>query len=113
MNEEDTLNTSERSMQMRIASYQSWARTEDRPARTAAARRRSHHTRFIDQARKLHPTGTDEQIAAAAEALKKAHYTEMARRSAQARRIRSEMAQAEKQLRAARALADTDDSAAA
>lgn len=103
--EEDPLNTSERSMRMRIASHLSWANTKDRSARTAAARKRSHHDRFIEKARELHPGGTEAQIAAAAEALKKAHYTEMARRSAASRRIRSEMAKADKQERAAQLLA--------
>lgn len=97
--EENPLDTNERSMRMRLASYQSWARTKDRSARTASARRQSHHTRFIEKAREMHPDGTEAQIAAAADALKKAHYTELARRSAQARRIRSEMKQAEKQKR--------------
>ncbi|MBX6168829.1 MAG: hypothetical protein IRY84_14480 [Thermobispora bispora] len=106
MKEEKPLNTSERSMRNRIAAHLSWAKTPDRSARTEAARKRSHHTRFIEKARELHPDGTDEQIAKAAEALKKAHYTELARRSAQSRRIRSEMAQAAKQKRAAQLLAE-------
>ncbi|MGI5443353.1 hypothetical protein ACQEV4_40265 [Streptomyces shenzhenensis] len=106
------MNTSERSMQNRIASYKSWATTADRSARTAAARRRSHHDRFVEQARELHPGGTEKQIAAAAEALKKAHYTEMARRSAQARRIRSEMAKKNKAARVAQLLGDSGTSTA-
>lgn len=111
MKEEDTLNTSERSMRMRIASYQSWANTKDRSARTAAARRASHHTRFIARARELHPDGTDEQITKAADALKKAHYAELARRSAQARRIRREMAEADKQKRVDQLLKNADAAA--
>ncbi|MFI1287419.1 hypothetical protein ACH4VM_02725 [Streptomyces sp. NPDC020792] len=106
------MNTNERSMRMRIASYQSWAKTPDRSARTAAARKRSHHTRFVEKARELHPGGTEKQIADAAEALKKAHYTEMARRSAQSRRIRSEIAKDAKQKQIARALAGDETAAA-
>lgn len=111
---EDLLNTNERSMRMRIASYQSWANTTDRSARTAAARKKSHHDRFIEKAREKHPDATEAQIAQAAEALKKAHYTEMARRSAASRRIRSQMAKADKQKRAAQLLAQggTDTAAA-
>lgn len=109
---EDLLNTSERSMQMRIASYKSWAQTKDRSARTAAARRASHHTRFIEQARELHPDGTEEQIAKAAEALKSAHYRELSLRSAQSRRIRREMAQAAKQERVAELLDEAGADAA-
>lgn len=107
------MDTSERSMQMRIASYQSWAQTKDRSARTAAARRRSHHTRFIEKARELHPDGTEEQITAAADALKKAFYTDLARRSAQSRRIRSQMTQADKQKRVNQLLKQTGGETAA
>jgi hypothetical protein len=113
--EEDLLNTSERSMQMRVASYKSWAMTKDRAARTAAARRRSHHDRFVEQAREMHPDGTEEQIAQAAEALKKAYYAELARRSAQSRRLRREQAEAAKQERVDQLLsseADADGAAA-
>lgn len=99
MPEEDPLNTSERSMQLRIAAHLSWAKTKDRSARTAAARRQSHHTRFIEQARELHPDGTEKQIAAAAEALKSAHYRALALKSAQTRRIRKEQADADRQRR--------------
>lgn len=97
---EDLLNTDERSMRNRIASYKSWANTKDRAARTAPARKASHHDRFLKLAREKHPDGTEKQIEAAAEALKKAHFTEMARRSAATRRIRSEMAKADKRKRA-------------
>lgn len=102
--EEDLLNTSERSMQMRIAAHMSWAKTPDRSARTAAARRQSHHTRFIEKARELHPNGTEKQITDAAEALKKAHYRELALRSAQARRIRRQVAEADKKRRVSQLL---------
>ncbi len=96
---EDEVNTSERSMQLRVAAHLSWAKTKDRPARTLAARRQSHHGRFVEKARELHPDGTEAQIEAAAEALKKAHYRELALRSAQARRIRKEQVEADKQRR--------------
>lgn len=99
-------------MQMRIASYKSWANTKDRSARTAAARQASHHDRFIRQAREMHPDATEEQVAAAAEALKSAHYQELALRSAATRRIKSEMKAAAKAKRIKRALADADADAA-
>ncbi|WP_198668533.1 hypothetical protein [Streptomyces triticisoli] len=98
------MDTNERSMRMRIASYQSWAKTTDRSARTAAARKRSHHTRFVEKARELHPDGTEKQIADAAEALKKAHYRELALKSAQSRRIRREIAEADKKRRVSQLL---------
>lgn len=87
MSESET--PTELSMRMRLASHKSWASTTDRPARTAAARKASHHTRFLDKARELHPDATDEQIAAVAESLRKAHYTELAMRSAKARRLKA------------------------
>lgn len=87
------MNTSERTMQLRLAAHVSWANTPDRSARTAAARRASHHTRFLDMARKKHPNATEKQIAQIAESLKKAHYQELALKSAQARRIKRELAQ--------------------
>lgn len=84
------MNTSERSMKLRLAAHKSWAATPDRKSRTEAARKSSHHTRFIKQAKALHPTATDEQIKDVAESLKKAFYVENALKSAQARRIKSE-----------------------
>ncbi|MFI6279615.1 hypothetical protein [Streptomyces sp. NPDC050988] len=86
------MNTSERSMQMRLAAHKSWAVTPDRASRTAAARRASHHTRFIAKARELNPGATEEQITQIADALKKAHYQELALRSAQARRLKGQAA---------------------
>lgn len=83
------MNTSERSMQMRLAAHKSWSNTPDRKSRTEAARKASHHTRFLTAARNLHPDATDEQIVQVAESLRSAHYTELAFKSAQARRIKS------------------------
>ncbi|WP_307825143.1 hypothetical protein [Streptomyces sp. M2CJ-2] len=90
------MNTNERSMRMKLAAHTSWANTADRSARTAAARRASHHTRFLDMAREKHPDATDEEIAKVAESLKKAHYQGLALKSAQARRIKREQAQQDK-----------------
>lgn len=86
-------------MQMRIAAHTSWANTADRSARTAAARRASHHTRFLAMAREKNPSATEAEITKVAEALKKAHYQALALKSAQARRIKREMAQAAKERR--------------
>lgn len=86
------MDTSERSMQLRLAAHKSWAVTPDRASRTAAARRASHHTRFIAKARELNPDATEAQITQIAASLKKAHYQELALRSAQARRIKGQAA---------------------
>lgn len=102
------MTTSERSMQMRLASHMSWAKTKDRSARTEAARKASHHTRFIEKARQMHPDGTEAEIAEAAESLKKAHYQALALRSVQARRVRNAEAKAAKQKRIARELAGAE-----
>lgn len=80
---------SERSLRMRLAAHKSWAKTPDRSARTEAARRASHHTRFLEQARRENPDATEQQLEALADSLKKAFYTDLALRSAEARRIRA------------------------
>jgi hypothetical protein len=98
------VNTSERSMQLRLAAHISWANTPDRSARTAAARKASHHTRFLDKAREMHPDATEAEITKVAESLKKAHYQQLALKSAQARRIRRQTAEADKQKRIAQLL---------
>jgi hypothetical protein len=41
----------------------------------------------------MHPNATEAQIAKVAESLRKAHFSDLARKSAQARRIKREMAQ--------------------
>ncbi|MFJ2110533.1 hypothetical protein ACIOEX_01170 [Streptomyces sp. NPDC087850] len=99
------MTTSERSQRMRLAAYKSWGNTPDRPSRTAAARKASHYTRFLDQAREKHPTATDEQIEKVAESLRSAHYTELALKSAQARRIKSELAKKAKRTQVAQEIA--------
>ncbi|AZM53299.1 hypothetical protein DMA15_12455 [Streptomyces sp. WAC 01529] len=83
----DEINTNERSLKMRIAAHTSWANTTDRSARTAAARKASHWTRFLDMAREQHPDATEQQIEQIAESLRKAHFTELALRSAASRRL--------------------------
>lgn len=81
---------SERSMQLRLAAHISWTNTPDRASRTAAARRASHHTRFVEMARERYPDASEEQIANVAASLKKAHYQQLALRSAQARRLKGQ-----------------------
>ncbi|MGA5472570.1 hypothetical protein ACPCUK_27825 [Streptomyces arboris] len=107
------MTTSEQSMRMRLAAHKSWSTTTDRSARTEAARRASHHTRFLNKARELHPQATDAQIEAAASSLRKAHYTELALKSAQSRRIKSERAKEEKRIRQRDEIARLKDGIAA
>lgn len=83
------MNPQERALRSRLAAHKSWANTADRSARTEAARRASE-SRFVVQARELHPDGTAKQIEDAAQSLRKAHYAKLALLSAQARRIRKE-----------------------
>ncbi|SCF97888.1 hypothetical protein GA0115259_106214 [Streptomyces sp. MnatMP-M17] len=80
------MNPAERSLRARFAAHKSWGNTLDRAGRTAAARKASHHTRFVVQARELHPDATDEQIDQVVSSLRKAHYAKLALLSAQARR---------------------------
>jgi len=82
------MTTSEQSMRMRVAAHLSWANTPDRSARTRAAREASHYTRFVTKAREMNPTGSEEEINAAAKSLRKAHYTDLSLRSAKARRLK-------------------------
>jgi hypothetical protein len=67
---------SERRLLARVAAHRSWARTDDRSARTANARA-GLEQKFLDQA------GGDP---VKAEHLRKAYYAELALKSAQARR---------------------------
>lgn len=74
------------SLRGRIAAHESWANTQDRTARTAAARA-ALQQKFLDQA------GGDP---VRAEHLRKAHFARMALKSARARRkIKELTAQAE------------------
>lgn len=86
--------TAERRLQASIAAHTSWAVTEDRNARTAAARR-GLEEKFLEQA------GGDPQRA---EHLKKAHFRRLALKSAQARRrakrAAEELVEAETELEA-------------
>lgn len=93
------MDPTERSMQMRFAAHKSWAATRDRSARTAAARKASHHTRFVEMARTQNPGASETEIAQIAESLRKAHYTELALKSVQARRARSEAAKSSRRSR--------------
>jgi len=100
-------------MQLRLAAHISWAKTPDRSSRTAAARRASHHTRFLDMARKQNPGATEAELAGIAASLKKAHYQALALKSAQARRIKREMAQKAKASRVQAELAQARTAPAA
>ncbi|MGW4365430.1 hypothetical protein ACWEKT_07270 [Nocardia takedensis] len=78
----------DRTLRARIAAHESWARTSDRAARTAKAREAllTKFDRLVD------PDGllsAEERTYRAAQA-RKAHYSRLALRSAQARRRRSE-----------------------
>lgn len=75
---------SERSLISSIAAHESWAKTEDRAARTAAARR-GLDQKFLEQA------GGDPQRA---EHLRSAHFKRLALKSAQSRRRAREATEA-------------------
>ncbi|MGN2640611.1 hypothetical protein ACTD5D_31465 [Nocardia takedensis] len=78
---------SDRTLQARIAAHESWARTDDRAARTAKAREalRSKFDRLVDPDGLLSP----EERAFRAEHARRAHYTRLALKSAQSRRKRA------------------------
>lgn len=80
-------NKGDRVLQARIAAHASWARTEDRAARTANARQA-----LLDKfERVVDPDGllTPEERAFRAEHARKEHYLRLSRKSAQMRRRRS------------------------
>jgi hypothetical protein len=75
---------SERQLVARIAAHSSWANTEDRPARTAAARKA-----MLDRfEREVDPDGTlmSAERSRRAEHARKAYFTRLALKSAQSRR---------------------------
>ena len=76
----------ERTLRARIAAHESWARTSDRAARTEKARDAllTKFDRLVDPDGLLSP---EERAYRAAQA-RKAHYTRLALKSAQARRRR-------------------------
>jgi hypothetical protein len=75
-----------RSSAARLAAHESWARTPDRAARTAAARA-ALAARFEREAReRLGPGASDQQVAAAAESARKAHYSRLSRAGVAARK---------------------------
>ncbi|MFJ9365426.1 hypothetical protein ACIRRA_13540 [Nocardia sp. NPDC101769] len=77
----------DRVLQARIAAHASWAKTDDRAARTAKARK-AMESKFEKQ---VDPDGVlpPDERARRAEHARKAHYTRLALKSAQARRRRS------------------------
>lgn len=81
------LNPSERSLRARAASHASWARTADPGARTAPGR-----AAFLDRFEKrVDPDGAlaPAERARRAEHARKAYFTSLALKSAQARRARA------------------------
>ena len=82
----DGLTPSERVLRARMAAHISWAKTEDRSARTAPARRAAL-ARFEDQVDPDHRLPPTERARRAEHAMR-AHMTRLALRSTQARRTR-------------------------
>lgn len=74
-----------RTLRAQLASHTSWANTPDPASRTAKARA-AHDSKFVQQARELHPDASDERINAIAENLRSAHYARLGLASALARR---------------------------
>jgi hypothetical protein len=78
------LTPSERTLRARMAAHLSWAKTEDRSARTAPARKAAL-ARFADQLDPEHRLSPAERSRRAEHAMR-AHMTRLALRSAQERR---------------------------
>lgn len=75
----------ERKLRAQLAAQMSHANTLDPTSRTAKARA-AFAGKFERQARELHPTATDEQIARVAGHLRQAHFKRMALASVASRR---------------------------
>lgn len=82
------LPASERHLRASLAAHESWARTDDRTARTEPARRAfaEHFENLVDPDHKLDAS----ERARRGENARKAHFQRMALKSAQARRLRRE-----------------------
>jgi hypothetical protein len=85
------MSQAERSLRGQIAAHESWARTENRSARTAPARRAAldKFEREVDPDETLAPA----ERARRAEHARKAYFARLALKSAQARRRRGGAAQ--------------------
>jgi hypothetical protein len=69
---------SDRSLVARIAAHERWAREPDRSAATSAARQ-ANADRYLNAARVLHPTLTEDELQVRAANLRSADATRMAR----------------------------------
>jgi hypothetical protein len=78
------LTPEQRTLQARVAAHVQWSREANPTERTAGARA-AFLSRFEREARELHPNGSPEVIARAAEHLRRAHFTRLALASAKAR----------------------------
>jgi hypothetical protein len=83
--------SAEATLRARIAAHESWARTENRTARTAPARAamQAKFEKMVDPNGELLPA----ERARRAENARKAYYARLALKSAKARRRRSEVAE--------------------
>jgi hypothetical protein len=72
----------------KIANHDRWAAANDRSAETAPARK-ALRDKFVDEARERFGDLPGDELAVRAESLRKAYYTRLALRSAQARRARN------------------------
>ncbi len=77
----------ERNLIARASAHESWARTTDRAARTAAGRKAADD-RFLRQVREQHPDVDERTAQQMAEHARSAYYVRLALKSAQARRVR-------------------------
>jgi hypothetical protein len=79
------MDPAERTLRARLGAHTQWANETDRTARTAPGRKAAA-AKFVKKAEELHPGASPEVIAAAAEQLRKAHFTRMALASAKKRK---------------------------
>lgn len=80
--------SSPRRLASQVGAHESWARTPDRAARTAPARK-AFEDRFAAQVREQFPDIDDAEVATRAEHAKKAYYLRLALASAKARKAKA------------------------
>lgn len=79
------MDPADRTLRARLAAHSQWAKEPDPTSRTAKARAAANG-RFVEEARELHPDGSEELIQRTAEHLRKAHFARMGLASAAKRR---------------------------
>lgn len=83
-----SLTPEQRALRARLAAHESWARTDDRAARTAPARQ-AMADRFVREAREKFGDLPDDELQRRAHHLRQAHFLRLSMAAARARQARA------------------------